>query len=169
MKEVIYNYHNLKDSDINRFSMRSKAIIKNSNNQILLACVNGNYHLPGGHLEKDESYEECLKRELKEEVGVDLPLKLEKPILTIIHYSKNYPDININSKSIAKYFEVKEEVIPNYSNIKLTKDERKGNFKLEYLDEDKVLEHLNNSIKTCTKEAVVRDTIEVLTEYLKRR
>ncbi len=169
MKEIVYNYDNLTDNDINRISKRSKAIIKNSKNQILLACLNGNYHLPGGHLEENETYEECLKRELSEEVGVHLSLKLQKPILTIIYYSKNYPSAGINSKSIAKYFEVKNEVIPNYSNIHLTNDEKKGNFKLEYLDEDKVLNHLNNSLKTCTKEGVVKDTIEALKEYLKRR
>ncbi len=169
MKEIVYNKDNLKDIDINRISKRSKAIIKNSKNQILLACVNGNYHLPGGHLEESETYEECLKRELKEEVGVYIPLKLDKPILTIVHYSKDYPTTGINSKSIAKYFEVKEEVIPNYSKIHLTNDEKKGNFRLEYLNENNVLEHLNNSLNTCTREAVVKDTIEVLSEYLKRR
>ena len=169
MKELVYNHNNLKESDINRFSRRAKAIIKNSKNQILLACVNGNYHLPGGHLEGNESYEECLERELKEEVGVNLNLKLDNPILTIIYYNKNYPEVGINSKSIAKYFEIKEEIVPNYYNIHLTDEEKKGNFKLEYFDEDLILDHLNESFKTCTRVGVVKDTIEVIKEYLKRR
>ena len=169
MREIVYNDNNLKDSDINRISIRAKAIIKNSKNQILLACVNDNYHLPGGHLEKNETFYECLKREIKEEVGVDLKEKIGKPILTITYYSKDYPSNGINSKSIAKYFELKEEIIPNYSNIHLTDDEKKGNFKLEYLDEDKIIDYLKNSLKTCTKDGVIKDTIEALTEYLKRR
>ena len=169
MKELVYNHNNLKESDINRFSRRAKAIIKNSKNQILLACVNGNYHLPGGHLEGNESYEECLERELKEEVGVNLNLKLDNPILTIIYYNKNYPEVGINSKSIAKYFEIKEEIVPNYYNIHLTDEEKKGNFKLEYFDEALILDHLNESLKTCTRVGVVKDTIEVIKEYLKRR
>ena len=169
MKELVYNHNNLRDSDINIFSRRAKAIIKNSKNQILLACVNGNYHLPGGHLEGRESYEECLERELKEEVGVNLRLKLDEPILTIVYYNKDYPEVGINSKSIAKYFEVKEKVVPNYYDIHLTDEEKKGNFKLEFFDEDLVLNCLYESLKTCTRVGVVKDTIEVIKEYLKRR
>ena len=169
MKELVYNHNNLRDSDINRFSRRAKANIKNSKNQILLACVNGNYHLPGGHLEGRESYEECLERELKEEVGVNLRLKLDEPILTIVYYNKDYPEVGINSKSISKYFEVKEKVVPNYYDIHLTDEEKKGNFKLEYFDEDLVLNCLYESLKTCTRVGVVKDTIEVIKEYLKRR
>jgi len=32
----------------------------------------GLYSLPGGHLEGGESFEECCKREVKEEVGIDI-------------------------------------------------------------------------------------------------
>jgi 8-oxo-dGTP diphosphatase len=33
---------------------------------------NGEYSLPGGHIEFGESFEECVKRETKEEAGVDI-------------------------------------------------------------------------------------------------
>ena len=90
MKSIIYNEDNLRDSDINRISRRAKAIIKNSNNEILLACVNDNYHLPGGHLEREESFDECLVRELKEELGVDITFEKRTPIITITYYNRDY-------------------------------------------------------------------------------
>ncbi len=169
MKTIIYNDSNLRDEDITRVSKRAKAIIKNSTNQILLACSNNNYHLPGGHLENHESFEECLVRELREEVGVKIPLEKRTPILVITYYSKDYPEEGVNSKSIANYYEVDIDIKPNLSKVHLTEDEKKGNFKIEYVDEDKILEFLNETIKNCTKEAVVKDTIEALTEYLNRR
>ena len=50
MKTIIYNDNNINEKEINRISRRAKAIIKNNKNEILLACVNNNYHLPGVHL-----------------------------------------------------------------------------------------------------------------------
>lgn len=169
MNNIVYNYDNLKEKDINRISRRAKAIIKNSKNEILLACVNNNYHLPGGHLEKNENYEECLVREIKEELGVDIPLRKRSPILTITYYNKDYPSIGINSKTIAHYYEVKSEIIPNFMNISLTEDEIKGNFKLQYVEESKIIDFLSDSLNICTKKAVVMDTIEAIKEYLNSR
>jgi 8-oxo-dGTP pyrophosphatase MutT (NUDIX family) len=42
--------------------------------QRLLVCVNdeGGYELPGGGLEYDETLEDCLRRELQEELGAEL-------------------------------------------------------------------------------------------------
>ena len=169
MKTIIYNDNNLNDNEINRVSKRAKAIIKNSNNQILLACSNNNYHLPGGHLENDESDYECLVRELKEEVGVDVHFEKTEPIISIIYYNKDYPSLDVNSKSIANYYELNVNVEPNLSKIHLTEDEKKGNFNLQYIDENNILKFLEESMKKCTKESVVADTIEALKEYLNRR
>ena len=169
MKTIIYNNDNLKEKDINRVSRRAKAIIVNDNNEILLACSNENYHLPGGHLENDETYEECLVREIKEEVGVDIPIIDKDPILTIIYYNRDYPEKGVNSKTEAKYYEVSYDVVPNRSNIKLTEEEINGNFRLEYIDENKILNVLKKSLKTCTRKGVVKDTIEALKEYLNNK
>ena len=169
MKNIVYNEQNLKDKDINRVSRRAKAIIKNDKNQILLACSNNNYHLPGGHLEKNESFDRCLVREIKEEVGVEIPYEKRTPILTITYYNRDYPEPGINSKTEAHYYEVNVEITPNLSKVHLTDEEKKGNFRLEFIDEDKILKHLEDSLETCTKTGVVKDTIEALKEYLKRR
>ncbi len=169
MKTITYNYDKLRDEDITRIVKRAKGIVRNSKNQILLACSNNNYHLPGGHLKSHESFEECLVREIKEETGVDIPLEKRTPILVITYYNRDYPEKGVNSKSIANYYEVDALVKPNYDKIKLTEDEKKGNFKIEYIDEDKILDFLNESLKTCTRDGVVKDTIEALTEYLNRR
>lgn len=71
MKETIYNYDYLTDNDITEVVVRTKAlIIKNEN--ILVGNENGLFQFPGGHLEKNESITNCLKREVLEETGIEL-------------------------------------------------------------------------------------------------
>jgi len=50
------------------------ALITNSDNKIALVKRDNNYFLPGGGVEKDETYEECLKRECSEEIGYNLEI-----------------------------------------------------------------------------------------------
>ena len=47
------------------------AIILDSK-KILVCKKRGKFIIPGGKIEKNESHKECLKRELKEELGVEL-------------------------------------------------------------------------------------------------
>lgn len=54
------------------------AIIRNEKNEVLIAkrkdhkSLGGFWEFPGGKIEKDESSEESLKRELKEEMDIDI-------------------------------------------------------------------------------------------------
>jgi nucleoside triphosphatase len=51
------------------------ALILNGNKQILLARSNkwkNRYTLPGGHIELGETMEEALRREVKEETGLEV-------------------------------------------------------------------------------------------------
>ncbi|MEG0774081.1 NUDIX domain-containing protein [Clostridium sp.] len=50
------------------------ALIVNSDNEIALVRRDNNYFLPGGGVEKDETFEECLKRECSEELGYNLEI-----------------------------------------------------------------------------------------------
>ena len=84
MKTIIHNKDNLKQEDINLKIYRSRAVIINSNNEILLGYLGGTYQFPGGHLEGNETIEECLVREVKEETGIDITGKFSKPFYKII-------------------------------------------------------------------------------------
>lgn len=167
MKEITYNYDCLKEEEINRVVIRLKAVIVNSNNEILLCYSSNNYHLPGGHLEEGETLEEGLVREIEEETGVKIEKKERMPFLSIKYMNKDYPSVGINTKSIANYYEVNYNLIPNLDNINLTEEEKEGNFELRYISKEVVLDILNECLNTCTRKAVVKDTIEAIKEYIK--
>jgi len=58
-----------RSNDTNRVS---KVIITKNNKILLLQKKNGKYELPGGHIEVGESAINGAKREVKEEIGVDV-------------------------------------------------------------------------------------------------
>ena len=167
MKTILYNYDNLKEEEINRVVRRAKAVIVNFNGEILFANSNNNYFFVGGRVEDDESFDEAIIREINEETGINMPLEKRNPFFTITYMNKNYPDKGINTKSIANYYLIKCDIKPDLSKVSLTDEEKVGNFKLVYIEKEKVLEKLTSSLENCSNKNVVKDTIEVVKEYLK--
>ena len=167
MKEIIYNYDNLNENEVNRYVKRAKMIVENSKGELLVVYSHNNYYLIGGHVEENESFDECVVREIKEEAGVDIPYKERKPFLTIRYLNRNYPLENINTESIANYYSIKYDLVPNLSKVNLTEEELDGGFQLKYIPKKDILNVLYNSLKTCTKVNVVKDTIDAVEEYLK--
>ena len=102
MKEVLFNPDNLTKEDIEEVVVRTKAIIVNSNNEILLGYCHKTYQFPGGHLEENESLNSGLIREVKEETGITLTGKLE-PFFAIKYFLKDYPVLG-NNRSIEIYY-----------------------------------------------------------------
>ncbi len=57
MKEIIYSVDNLSFEDNDEEVVRTKALIINSNNEVILGYSHKTYQFPGGHLEDDETLE----------------------------------------------------------------------------------------------------------------
>ncbi len=132
MKLKIFNTDKLKDENINDKVIRVKAIILNSKEEILLGEAFGIVQFPGGHLKENEKLEEGLIRELEEETGLIFK-EVGEPFFLIKYYLKDYL-VKGNNRSIQIYYYfIKTDLKYNLDNIKLDSQEKKGDFKLNYV------------------------------------
>lgn len=166
MKEIVYNHDNLKEQDIDETVVRVKALLVNSNNEIALGYCHKTYQFPGGHLEKNETLEQGLKREIKEETGINIKETNLKPFEKITYYSKNYRNSELNRKNEIYYFSIYTDEKANINNTNLDNWEKEGNYKIEYINLEKVEQVLINSIPdNPINRIVVEEMLEVLNEF----
>jgi 8-oxo-dGTP diphosphatase len=71
------------DSDINRTRFAARAVLHNDKGQVAIMhfTKNGSYKLPGGGIDKGESIEAALRREIREETGYEITNVLELGIV----------------------------------------------------------------------------------------
>ena len=81
--------------------------------------------------------------------------------------NKDYPSIGINSKSVANYYCIQTDIKPNPLEMNLTKEEKEENFELNFIHKKDIINVLEESLKSCNRKGAVKDTIEVIKEFLK--
>ena len=69
MKTIIINETKLHDDDIQKFGNKVRAVLL-SDNKILVSHYGGVVLLPGGSIDKGETADDAIIRELKEETGI---------------------------------------------------------------------------------------------------
>lgn len=132
MKVKIINYDHIKEEQINDRVVRVKALMVNSKREVLLAEAFSTIQFPGGHLEENESLSDGLKREVLEETGIVLSGSYE-PFFAIKYFLKDYPVIGNNRSIEIYYFYVFTDEKYNLENVYLDDQERRGDFKLNYV------------------------------------
>ncbi len=167
MKEKIFNYNKLNMTDITSQIIRVKALILNSRNEILLGEAFNTVQFPGGHLEENETLEEALKREILEETGIILD-NIGRPFLNIKHILKDYPLTKENCSVEIYYYYIKTDEPFHLDKLNLDKEEKYGNFKLYYLDINKLKKYLNTRIKdNPVNKIITKEMLLALKEFKK--
>jgi 8-oxo-dGTP diphosphatase len=77
------------------------AIIKNQDGLIAIVKTKTGYFLPGGGMEKNETQEECLKRECLEEIGAEISIT---NFFAEGNYYFHSTTLNIDMESIGYFF-----------------------------------------------------------------
>lgn len=169
MKEIIYNYDKLLDSDVTETIVRTKALILNGND-LLIGNENNVYQFPGGHLEEGESIHDCLIREIKEETGINvLDSQTKGPFMKVTYLNKNWPKEGINRKSEIYYYVVLTDEKPDLTKTNYTESEKKKNFKIESFKLEDAVNIIDKNIQTNDMNKVISpDMVSAIYEYLNR-
>lgn len=162
-----YNQDNLMDKDIDEKEIRCKAVIINSNNEVLLGYCGKTYQFPGGHLREKETLSEALIREVREETGIELGNKEYIPFYQNKYYTKNYNDTGKNRENDVYYFLIREDLNYNLDNTNYDDYERDNNYTLKYIplnDAEKVLDATKYDAPI--NEIIVKEMVEVLNKII---
>lgn len=91
MKKIIINKERLTKEEIDKTKIKSRIIILNNKNELILCNYNGCYLLIGGKVEDKETVKEAALREAQEEIGVILSENDLDDFIIIEHYQKTIP------------------------------------------------------------------------------
>ena len=129
------------------------------------------YSFPNGHLENNETLEDCLKREILEETGIEIDTKeISKPFMKVTFLNKNWPEEGKNRKAEIYYYAIITNKKPNLENINYTDHEKEGNFKLEEISLNDAIEVIRNNIpNNKMNEVIAPDMIMAIEEIIKQK
>ena len=168
MIEITKNKDNISDDEITETVTRVKALIINSNNSILLGHSHCEYQFPGGHVLENEGLLYALKRELKEETGLDYKVLDLKPFMSLTHYIKDFPKSGENTKNNIYYYIIKDDRIPNLKETNYTDEELDGNYVLRYIPLDIVCDIIvENANMNGDVAGIVPEMLEVFKYYFR--
>ena len=144
MKTIIINDENINEKYTKK-KLKSRAILVNSSNEILVANYGGVHLLPGGSIDDKETPEEAIHRELKEEIGVDMKTGQLKLFVKVRYFQPNYPERNWNTTdrlAVTYYYVGSIDSISDERN--LTENEKKDGFTVNFYSINQIQEILNN-------------------------
>ncbi len=138
---VTYNDENITEEELKSFRHRRavRGVIFDSENNIALihAVVENYYTLPGGGVDKEESFDDAIIRECKEEIGCDI--EIISTIGETFEYRKNNNLINDSVGYIGKV--IGEKGVPIFTG---TEDESEKNSIVEWVAFDEAIEIMKN-------------------------
>lgn len=165
MKQVVINEKNLTENDLDFSVIRVKALIVNSNNEVLIAHNNGTYQFPGGHKEDDEFMDDCLYREVKEETGIDEEVKTG-PFMQITTFDDNYFDTGKKVSNRIYYFIVRTDQEPDFEKTHYDELECQTDFNLFYVKLGFLKQFLEDAVNEGTLDYKIgKEMLLVAEEY----
>ena len=165
MKKIVINDDNLDNEAMEMEVVRVKGLIINSQGKILLAHNNNTYQFPGGHREENESNEECILREIKDETGISLDT-VDTPFLCIETFDNNYFDTGRKVLNRIYYYRFITDEIPNLAETHYDELELETEFNLFYVDFVTLDQFLEKQIDLGTIDKKIgREMLFVVEEY----
>ena len=140
---------NLEGNTITREAVRG-IIIKNKKILMIFSSKNGDYKFPGGGIEAEETPEEALKREIKEECGA-LVTKIKENIGKIIEFKKAVEKDYDVFKMTSYYYIC--EIEENKFDLCLDQYEKELGFNPEWINFDLAIQKNKAILNSASKKA----------------
>lgn len=172
MEKLIINKERLTKEEIEKAKIKSRIIILNNKNELILCNYNGCYLLIGGKLENKETPKEAALRETQEEIGVILSENDLDDFIIIEHYQKNYPtrDNKIkNNLLITYYFISKKKVEIENDKITLSESEKKQNFKLIQASPKEIIQLLESNNTQNPRAVYYKEELQEVLQRIKTK
>ena len=120
---------------------------------------------PGGHWRENESLEESLKREIKEETGINCDIETG-PFMVIEEYYNNYLNLGNTRCNKIYYYIVHSNDGPKIEEMSLSELEQKTDFHLFYIPIKDMKQFLQESIENASIEKEIgEEMLAVMEEY----
>ena len=163
MENIFINDCNLNNNEVQKNGDKVRAGVL-SDNKILVSHYGGVILLPGGSIDKGETADDAIIRELKEETGIVYDANNLKELLLLEYYQPNYPtrrDEVINRLIRTKFYFGQYRGI-DLKSINRTENEVKDNFHLDLIDLDEFASLINESSENPRKKYFDRENQEVI-------
>lgn len=165
MKRIIINEEQIDMMKVETTVIRVKAVMVNQKEELLIVHNNHTYQFPGGHLKPKESLEESLKREIKEETGIDSTIE-NGPFMVIEEYYKNYLETGKSRCNKMYYYIIHCSDNPKVEEMSLSELERETDFNLFYIPIKDMEQFLKESIENKSIEKIIgEEMLSVMEEY----
>lgn len=144
--KITINKDNLVYDDSWQVFYKVRAIIENNNNEFIISSEGGKYIFPGGKRKESETNLEAIKREIKEETGIEFNKEDFNEVLELETFYKDFYDYRSNSLkpryTSTIYYYVKCSKTIDSNNMNLTSGEIKENFKVAFVNKERLIEML---------------------------
>lgn len=168
METIIYNQDSIEEKDVRYRSIRLKALIINSKNELLVGYSHNTYQFIGGHLEEGEDLIDGLIREVEEESGIKIEQEEIKPFFLRKKYYRDYPEENSNSCYEYHYYVVNTDKLPDLSKVNYTEAEKVGKFELRFIPLSEIEQEFEENKKVSERTKVVEEeNLEAIKIYKK--
>lgn len=134
MERIVINPKNLKVDNTWLEFRKVRAVIENENGELLLSKEGGKYIFPGGKCDDGETELDAIKREIKEETGIEVTDNELKRVLEIEAFYDDFWDYRSSSYKprhmLTTYFKIMTDKKINLDEQNLTLGEIKENFNI---------------------------------------
>lgn len=149
--KVLINPKNLKPNASWQFFRKVRAVVENKEGKIAISRESGKYIFPGGKCDCNEDNLAAIKREIREEMGIDFDIHEFQEILELEALYDDAIDYKTNlvrpRRTITTYYYVKTDLDIDFDNMNLEQDEIESNFKISFVDKGVLFKMLSEKHK----------------------